>query len=204
MATFSSFKKNLNALESKLKHLEVADITCNSARIIGEGASAVVSKQEHGGKIVAVKRFKQVVSKKTILNIANSLRALKNSHIVRFCGYSLRPSAILYEYCQVSFEDGFICHNLRALISNFNDHEYFILEERMNYLSQAITGLSFLHSSKIIHRDVKPSNMLVTGELKEITVKLSDFGEVSTIKDTCNTTLTNRTTNKLEGKNLSF
>lgn len=201
MANFGSFKKNFDALERKLKRWEVADITCNASKIIGEGSSAVVSTQEHAGMTLAVKQFKQVVSKRNILNIAYSLRAVRHSHIVRFYGYSLRPSAIVFEYCEVAFEDGGPCHNLGELINNFNDHEYFILEERMNYLSQAMNGLSFLHSLKIIHRDVKPSSMLVTGELHDITVKLSDFGGVSTIKNICNTTLTNRSTNRLEGRN---
>jgi serine/threonine protein kinase len=42
-----------------------------------------------------------------------------------------------------------------------------------NYIRQILTGLQFLHESNLLHRDIKPRNILVThkGELK-----LTDFG----------------------------
>lgn len=200
MNNFNVNRTRLKELENKLKFLEVNNVPCNSGDIIGEGSSAIVSKFILRGKYAAVKRFKQASSKKTILKVAESLRSRKHLNIVRFRGYSFRPSAILYEYCEVSFEDGTICHNLKELINEINDNEYFSLKERLAYLSQANNGLTYLHSLGIIHRDIKPSNMLVTGKFDCITVKLADFNEVATIKETCVSTTT---TNVFKGENLS-
>lgn len=40
-------------------------------------------------------------------------------------------------------------------------------------LIQIADGLEYIHSQKLIHRDIKPDNILIT---KEATIKLSDFG----------------------------
>lgn len=50
--------------------------------------------------------------------------------------------------------------------------------QRMLFMIQAIEGLMFLHSHKIVHLDIKPGNMLVH---KSLRVQLSDFGEAFVI-----------------------
>lgn len=43
--------------------------------------------------------------------------------------------------------------------------------------SGVASGLLYLHKKKIMHRDVKPSNILLSGDLQgNFTAKLTDFG----------------------------
>jgi len=46
--------------------------------------------------------------------------------------------------------------------------------QAFGYLEQICAGLSFAHTQDIIHRDVKPQNLLLTGD--HLTVKICDFG----------------------------
>ena len=125
------------------------------------------------------------------MKAAYSLRKLHHVNVVRFRGYSIRPSALVFEYCEVIVNDGIIVHSLREILDVFNDEEYTVLKERKSYAIQACKGLQYLHEHDIIYRDIKPTNMLVNGPLENIVVKIADFNELSTFKDTCLSTMTN-------------
>ena len=48
------------------------------------------------------------------------------------------------------------------------------LSQALYFLEQVCAGLSFAHKNGIIHRDIKPQNLLLTNDKK--TVKIADFG----------------------------
>ncbi|MGI9034540.1 MAG: protein kinase domain-containing protein [Pyrinomonadaceae bacterium] len=48
------------------------------------------------------------------------------------------------------------------------------LETALKHLEQVCAGLSFAHSKGVIHRDIKPQNLLLTRDRQ--TVKIADFG----------------------------
>ncbi len=48
--------------------------------------------------------------------------------------------------------------------------------ESLEVLAQACEGLAFAHEHGVIHRDVKPANILVTRRGKKVMAKLMDFG----------------------------
>lgn len=49
-------------------------------------------------------------------------------------------------------------------------------EEAAPIMLQSLEGLAFAHAKNIIHRDLKPPNILLSGEGKNLVVKVSDFG----------------------------
>eukprot|EP00971_Amphidinium_carterae_P210408 4174851-Amphidinium_carterae.1 len=64
-------------------------------------------------------------------------------------------------------DHGSVCDILRKLQEGLTDAEIRII------VREALHGLKYLHSKKMIHRDVKAGNILVT---KHFQAKLADFG----------------------------
>ncbi|KAL6495632.1 Cyclin-dependent kinase 3 [Orobanche gracilis] len=80
-------------------------------------------------------------------------------------------------------EDGFylIFEEMNFDLSKFIYYESTELDPHVikNILFQILQGLSFCHSQKVLHRDLKPQNLLLDDGCK--TVKLADFGLARTI-----------------------
>lgn len=101
---------------------------------------------------------------------ARKMAELNHNHIVRVLDLELdgRPPYFTMEYH---------CTNIGEMIN-----ENFIVEKTtriinpgkvLGYGSQVLDGLSYIHAAAIIHRDIKPHNILVTDM---DTVKICDFG----------------------------
>lgn len=194
------FKAKQSEEEKRLSHLVIEGLALNASNeLIGHGSSASVYKYTLRGKTAAAKQFKCHLSRKTLAKAASTILGLRNEHICRLRGLSYRPPVLLYEYCSLQLE-GETLHNLKELLSMFNDNQHFDYNQRIEFCLQIADGLNFMHHNGVIHRDVKPSNILVTGTNNKVLLKIADFNEVSNFKTLASISSTNVS---LRGKNHS-
>ena len=64
---------------------------------------------------------------------------------------------------------------------NKSKKEHFTEDEILNWFIQIAISLEYIHGRKVIHRDIKTSNIFLTGNG---TVKLGDFGISRVLENT--------------------
>ncbi|PWZ03630.1 hypothetical protein BCV70DRAFT_154574 [Testicularia cyperi] len=144
-----------------------------SDEVLGYGSSGtVVFKGTFQGRAVAVKRllrdFVHVASKEvSLLESADN-----HPNVIRYFYKELTPSFlfIALELCPAS---------LAEVVERPADHrELSNLLDPKRALSQITSGLRHLHSLSIVHRDIKPQNILVatSSSGRSLKMLLSDFG----------------------------
>ncbi|KAJ2824841.1 Protein kinase of the Mitotic Exit Network, partial [Coemansia furcata] len=139
--------------------------------IIGKGAAGSVYRglNLRTGGVVAIKQIrKEGFSSNDEIEAARKeidvLRDLHHRNIVKYIGYEQTEQEldIILEYCE-----GGSLQNILRKFSKFPENLVGV------YVAQILDGLSYLHSNAILHRDIKPGNILL---VKEGVVKLADFG----------------------------
>ena len=61
-----------------------------------------------------------------------------------------------------------------AICWRFHEYTPLSIEKALFYLEQVCSGLAHAHQCGVIHRDIKPQNLLLTADKK--IVKIADFG----------------------------
>lgn len=160
-----------NTLIFPPREMPVQDINELYRRIekLGEGSYAVVYKSESrsDGSIVALKEIKihsQEGLPFTAIREASLLRALRHSNIVTLHDIIHEQNSLI-----------FVFEYMKTDLSKYLELHSSGLEQMQVrlFLFQLLRGLAFCHAKKILHRDLKPQNLLLNdnGELK-----LADFG----------------------------
>ena len=151
-------------------NIEQCDFRWKRGEQIGQGSFGAVYQglNEDTGALIAIKEMQfdagdaspiAAMKEEIIL-----LRALDHPHIVRYLGADVRGSTL---YIMAEWMS---CGSLRSLIEKFGPLQESVIRR---YTRQILEGLAYLHSKRIIHRDIKGANVLVD---ESGMVKLADFG----------------------------
>uniref|UniRef100_A0A3Q3GRD4 Protein kinase domain-containing protein n=1 Tax=Labrus bergylta TaxID=56723 RepID=A0A3Q3GRD4_9LABR len=135
------------------------------------GRFSVVKRCDQRGtkRTVAVKHVnKKLMRRDRVTQELNLLQRLQHPHIVSLIDTYETPAS--YALVMEMADQGRL---LDYIVSWGN-----LTEEKVAcYLRDILEALHYLHNSRIVHLDVKPENMLVTGTSGQPTVKLTDFGD---------------------------
>ena len=143
--------------------------------VVGEGAYGIVYKclNKETNKYVAVKKFKETQDKlvqKTMKRELAMLQLLRHENVVEF-------------------QESFVSKGNFFLVFEYVEKNLLeVLEESPHGLSpklirslvyQMCKAVSYLHKNNMIHRDVKPENLLID---ENFNLKLCDFGFARKVK----------------------
>ncbi len=139
--------------------------------IIGVGGMAVVYKAYDTieNRIVAIKILKQefVTNEEFVRRFKNESKAiavLSHPNIVKVYDVSFGD---LIQYIVMEYIDGI------TLKQYIESHGHIEWKETINIVMQILRALQHAHDKGIIHRDVKPQNIML---MKDGSIKVTDFG----------------------------
>ncbi|MFH1530237.1 MAG: serine/threonine-protein kinase [Pseudomonadota bacterium] len=139
---------------------------------LGSGAQGVVLRFRHRvtGRTWAVKYLFHDVSEDDEAHFLEEVRCLgelNSPAVVGIADCDRDPGGLLY-YIMEDFSGGSLSDRLQA--GPLDAEEFFRL------FAQVTRGLAAVHSVGIVHRDVKPGNILLSGDREAPRAALSDFG----------------------------
>jgi len=134
---------------------------------LGAGGSAQVFRGQWKGQEVAVKRISGVAHLEAMKKEVDALRKLRHPRLVRFIGACVQPPLLLVV---TEFMAGGSLHD-----HLFGRTSRTTLAPRQRWLIACHTaeGLAFLHSQRVVHRDLKSMNILLDSRQN---AKICDFG----------------------------
>jgi len=157
-------------------------------RPIGYGAFGVVWSvtDPRDGKRVALKKlpnvFQSLVSSKRVFRELKMMRFFKHENVLS-CLDILQPPHIDF-FQEIYLITELMQSDLHKIIVS---PQHLSADHIKVFLYQILRGVKYLHTSKIIHRDIKPGNLLVNSNC---VLKICDFGLARVEEDDPSTGMT--------------
>ncbi|ELP88716.1 tyrosine protein kinase, putative [Entamoeba invadens IP1] len=200
-STIQLISKNLKTNKEMYNEISLVGATQQTTRIdydelieekkLGEGSFGVVFKGIFRENVVAIKKMKNVLDDDKSMDEFEKevamLDKFRCEYIIHFYGAVFIPSKIcmVTEFAQFGSLQDLMKHKTSEDID---------IKMRIKFMIDAAKGISYLHKNGILHRDIKPDNILVFSLdfNYKVNAKLTDFGSSRNI----NTMMTNMTFTK--------
>jgi hypothetical protein len=144
-------------------------------KVLGQGGMGIVylvqNKRTDEFSALKVMLAQIAVSENARKQFAREIqtcRELKHNHVVNFLGYGSHGGVFYFfmEYCDAGSIESFRKQRGGRLL----------IEEAIPFMLQVLDGLAYLHSKDLVHRDLKPQNILLKKINGILTAKIADYG----------------------------
>ena len=155
---------------------QVFGYTVDFLEELGRGGFGTVYKgYNHDSKVVAIKKVSKIEKRKASteavkFHYLKEKHLQENKHIIKIDDVKQYKDAmwIIMEFCDLGDLNCFFKANGNKIQS---------IGQKVKIMRQIINGIVFLHEKNIVHRDIKPGNILVTSVPNgRALIKLADFG----------------------------
>jgi serine/threonine protein kinase len=141
---------------------------------IGSGSFGDIyrGKNNKTGHDIAIKKFKfinnQIGIPSEILKEIIILRGLENENIIELEDVISEKENIFLIFKLMNCD-------LNHYINTINPYPLDLKTLKL-LLKKTLLGLEYIHENNIIHRDMKPQNVLINYDKEELEVRIADFG----------------------------
>jgi serine/threonine protein kinase len=162
------------------RHLDIHDKITDSVvkqsyefgKILGHGASGEVVLVQH--KIKKIKFACKIVKKDASMNDAQSMsteieimKRIRHRHIVSMYELYETPKCLWIILELVEGGD---------LLTYLANQDHYTERNAAKHMKQICSGIHYLHSLGVVHRDIKLDNILLLGNGPSAEIKIADFG----------------------------
>ena len=147
-----------------------------------DGRYAVTARIAHGGMATVYQATDTRLDRQVALKVMHAELARDEDFVRRFIGEAKSVARLSHQNVVAVFDQGadgpFLYLAMeyvpgRTLKGLLRDSGRFSPASALEIMTAVLDGLASAHASGIVHRDVKPENVLVTGDGR---VKVADFG----------------------------
>ncbi len=181
---FNYVQEKLSNYDSQIDSINLVPATFDNTNQIGQGTFGKVYKssyytKDNELKTVAIKKISMSSQDEGLpLTAVREISILKSYHhpnLVELLDIVIAPvkSPNFRGHVDLVFE--YMEHDINALVES---KIQFTAGQIKNIMRQILSGIAYLHSNNIIHRDIKSANILLNNKG---VVKLGDFGLARTI-----------------------
>jgi len=143
---------------------------------LAEGPNASVYKTSWCGDFVIVKQFRVTPEEQPIDKELNNLCRLRSPYLLLVMGACTMnsPFSIITEYMNKGDLKQFLTEGTTLSVPQIT-----------RLAVDIIKGLAFLHTRGFVHRGIKPSNILISGERDSFRAKIADTGVSCLLAKSC-------------------